>query len=61
MLFAVMWSLLSDKQDDIGIQSLDTAVYEQLLAVNGFSVRAYLAEDPECGKHTVWLATLDAG
>ena len=40
--------------------SLDPAAYEQLLAANGFSVRAYLANDPECGGHTVWLATYDA-
>ena len=40
--------------------SLDPAAYEQLLASNGFSVRAYLADDPECGGHTVWLATYDA-
>jgi 2-polyprenyl-3-methyl-5-hydroxy-6-metoxy-1,4-benzoquinol methylase len=37
--------------------SLDRAEYEQLLAANGFSVRAYLSDDPECGEHTVWLAT----
>jgi trans-aconitate methyltransferase len=40
--------------------SLDPAAYEQLLAANGFSVRAYLANDPECGGHTVWLATYNA-
>jgi SAM-dependent methyltransferase len=40
--------------------SLGPAEYEKLLARNGFVVRAYLAEDPECGKHTVWLATHDA-
>ncbi len=39
--------------------SLDTAAYERLLASNGFSVQAYLADDPECGKHTVWLARYD--
>jgi SAM-dependent methyltransferase len=41
--------------------SLDPAEYEQLLASNGFTVRAYRADDPECGEHTVWLATYDAG
>lgn len=33
---------------------------EALLAEHGFSVRAYLPEDPECGGHTVWLATYGA-
>ncbi|MGH8596959.1 MAG: class I SAM-dependent DNA methyltransferase [Gammaproteobacteria bacterium] len=37
--------------------SLDPTEYEQLLAANRFSVRAYLSDDPECGEHTVWLAT----
>lgn len=40
--------------------SLGPAEYEQQLATNGFVVRAYTAEDPACGKHTVWLATYDA-
>lgn len=40
--------------------SLDPAEYEQLLAAHGFSVRAYHPDDPECGHHTVWLATYDA-
>lgn len=40
--------------------SLAPAEYEQLLATNGFMVRAYVAEDPRCGKHTVWLATYEA-
>jgi predicted TPR repeat methyltransferase len=39
--------------------SLRPAEYERLLHANGFSVRAYLADDPECGGHTVWLATYD--
>ena len=39
--------------------SLGLSDYEQLLATNGFVVRAYMAEDPACGKHTVWLATYD--
>lgn len=37
--------------------SLGPAEYEQLLATNGFTVRAHVAEDPKCGDHTVWLAT----
>jgi hypothetical protein len=40
--------------------SLGPAEYERLLATNGFAVRAYVPEDPDCGKHTVWLATCDA-
>lgn len=39
--------------------SLDPAEYEQLLAANGFSVRAYVPDDPECHGHTVYLATCD--
>jgi hypothetical protein len=35
--------------------SLDPSTYEQFLSINGFSVRAYLADDPDCGGHTVWL------
>ena len=37
--------------------SLDPVEYERLLTSNGFSVRGYIAEDPDCGGHTVWLAT----
>lgn len=37
--------------------SLDTSEYEQLLALNPFTVRAHQQEDAECGGHTVWLAT----
>jgi trans-aconitate methyltransferase len=37
--------------------SLDPAEYEQLLATNGFVVEARGAEDPDCGGHTIWLAT----
>ena len=37
--------------------SLDPVEYERLLTSNGFSVRGYVAEDPGCGGHTVWLAT----
>lgn len=39
--------------------SLGPTEYEQLLAANGFVVRAHTAEDPSCGKHTVWLTTYD--
>jgi SAM-dependent methyltransferase len=37
--------------------SLDTSEYLELLEVNGFEIREHVAEDPECGDHTVWLAT----
>jgi SAM-dependent methyltransferase len=40
--------------------SLDPAEYERLLGDAGFGVRAYVADDPGCGGHTVWLATRDA-
>ena len=36
--------------------SLDPAEYERLLEESGFAKRAYVAEDPACGGHTVWLA-----
>jgi hypothetical protein len=41
--------------------SLEPAEYERRLATHGFAVRAHVVEDPACGRHTVWLATLDAG
>jgi cyclopropane fatty-acyl-phospholipid synthase-like methyltransferase len=37
--------------------SLAPAEYERLLASNGFAVQAFRADDPDCGEHTVWLAT----
>jgi SAM-dependent methyltransferase len=39
--------------------SLHPEEYRRLLAANGFSVRQHVAEDPDCGVHTVWLATHD--
>jgi hypothetical protein len=36
--------------------SLDEAEYRALLDTNGFDVVSHVAEDPECGRHTVWLA-----
>ena len=36
--------------------SLASSEYEMLLAGNGLDVVSHLAEDPECGGHTVWLA-----
>lgn len=40
--------------------SLSSAEYTQRLETNGFRVRAHVQDDPECGGHTVWLATYDA-
>lgn len=40
--------------------SLGPAEYEELLVRNGFVLTGYVAEDPHCGKHTVWLATYEA-
>jgi cyclopropane fatty-acyl-phospholipid synthase-like methyltransferase len=39
--------------------SLAAEEYLELLAESHFSVRAHLIEDPDCGQHTVWLATYD--
>lgn len=39
--------------------SLDPTEYGRLLADNGFRLRRYVADDPRCGDHTVWLATHD--
>ena len=38
--------------------SLATAEYRRLLDDNGFVVIANVAEDPDCGGHTVWLARM---
>ncbi|MEX2285094.1 MAG: class I SAM-dependent methyltransferase [Gemmatimonadota bacterium] len=37
--------------------SLDPAEYRELLNTHGFVIRAHATEDPQCGDHTVWLAT----
>ena len=39
--------------------SLSPEEYRQLLATWGFVVRSHVVDDPECGNHTVWLATLE--
>ena len=39
--------------------SLAPGEYRDLLAAHGFAVREHLENDPECGAHTVWLATRD--
>jgi SAM-dependent methyltransferase len=36
--------------------SLDPAEYRALLDRHGFDALAHIAEDPDCGGHTVWLA-----
>lgn len=36
--------------------SLDASEYEQLLTAHGFRVLLHRVEDPDCGRHTVWLA-----
>jgi SAM-dependent methyltransferase len=36
--------------------SLDADEYESLLKRLGFAVLRHRAEDPDCGRHTVWLA-----
>jgi SAM-dependent methyltransferase len=41
--------------------SLDPNEYEGLLLANGFSVLSYVADDPECGEHTVWLTQYRGG
>lgn len=39
--------------------SLSPSEYSRLLESNGFSVRAHVAEDPDCGWYTVWLAQME--
>lgn len=41
--------------------SLDPREYDDLLRANGFAVLAFLANDPECGGHTVWLTQYRRG
>lgn len=41
--------------------SLDPAEYEDLLLANGFVVLSHLADDPDCGEHTVWLTQYRGG
>ena len=38
--------------------SLDPDEYRSLLSDNGFLVEHHVAEDPDCDRHTVWLARL---
>ena len=39
--------------------SLDPDEYRTLLDRHGFTVVHYMADDPECGGHTIWLARRD--
>jgi SAM-dependent methyltransferase len=39
--------------------SLSAAEYRALLRANGFVVVRHIAEDADCGRHTVWLAQLN--
>ena len=36
--------------------SLSSSEYRDLLESNGFAVLCHQCEDPQCGRHTVWLA-----
>jgi len=36
----------------------DATEYRQLLDGNGFDVLDHVVEDPECGRHTVWIGRL---
>ena len=40
--------------------SLAPSEYESLLSAHGFQVVKHVAEDPDCGGHTIWLARLAA-
>ena len=45
-----------DQGEPLYHASLDDAEYRALLAAYGFEVMAHVAENPACGRHTVWLA-----
>jgi hypothetical protein len=40
--------------------SLAPQEYRWLLTSHGFAVDAFVADDPSCGNHTIWLGTFDA-
>ena len=46
----------SYKGEPLYHRSLDGAEYRSLLNQNGFDVVSLVVEDPDCGRHTVWLA-----
>jgi 2-polyprenyl-3-methyl-5-hydroxy-6-metoxy-1,4-benzoquinol methylase len=39
--------------------SCSPSEYQFLLKQNGFRLRCYSPSDPQCGEHTIWLATYD--
>jgi len=41
--------------------SLAPSEYQALLSENGFEVASFAPDDPECGGHSVWLATFRNG
>lgn len=47
----------SYREEPLFHASLAPAEYEEILATNRFVVSGYVADDPQCGGHTVWLAT----
>ena len=38
--------------------SLDPTEYRQLLDSNGFEIVDHVVEDPDCGRHTIWIGRL---
>ncbi|WP_424812720.1 class I SAM-dependent DNA methyltransferase [Roseococcus sp. YIM B11640] len=49
-------ALGSFEGEELYHSSLAPDEYRALLAAQGYEVEAHLAEDPDCGGHTVWLA-----
>ena len=39
--------------------SLEPQAYRDSLEATGFAVRRHVVDDPDCGEHTVWVATYD--
>lgn len=52
-------SIGSYRGDALYHASLSPSEYVGLLEANGFSVRKHVAEDADCGSHTVWLAQME--
>jgi SAM-dependent methyltransferase len=46
------------QDDPLYHASLDQEEYRSLLEGSGFDVVSHVAEDPSCGRHTIWLARL---
>lgn len=49
----------SYREEPLYHASLAPLEYRDLLAKAGFVVRAHRADDPDCGGHTIWLATFE--